>query len=61
MAAEGFDPAYGARPLKRSIQRMLQDPLAMAVLEGRFAPGDHIVATVGDDGKIEFEKGDGTA
>jgi ATP-dependent Clp protease ATP-binding subunit ClpB len=57
VATEGFDPAYGARPLKRSIQRMLQDPLAMAVLEGRFAPGDHIVATVGDDGKIAFESG----
>ena len=57
VAAEGFDPAYGARPLKRSIQRMLQDPLAMAVLEGRFAPGDHIVATAGDDGKIVFESG----
>jgi ATP-dependent Clp protease ATP-binding subunit ClpB len=56
VAAEGFDPAYGARPLKRSIQRMLQDPLAMAVLEGRFAPGDHIVATVDDAGKIAFEK-----
>ncbi len=57
VAAEGFDPAYGARPLKRSIQRMLQDPLAMAVLEGKFAPGDHIVATVGDDGRIAFESG----
>ncbi|MGK2934649.1 MAG: ATP-dependent chaperone ClpB [Gemmatimonadaceae bacterium] len=57
VAAEGFDPAYGARPLKRSIQRMLQDPLAMAVLDGRFASGDHIVAIVGDDGKIAFESG----
>ncbi|MEO6331768.1 MAG: AAA family ATPase, partial [Gemmatimonadaceae bacterium] len=56
VAAEGFDPAYGARPLKRSIQRMLQDPLAMAVLEGRFAAGDHILATVGEGGKISFEK-----
>ena len=61
VAAEGFDPAYGARPLKRSIQRMLQDPLAMAVLEGKFPPGAHIVATVGDDGRIAFESRDGTA
>ncbi len=61
VAAEGFDPAYGARPLKRSIQRMLQDPLAMAVLEGRFTPGDHIVATVGDGGKIAFDSGNRSA
>ena len=57
VAAEGFDPAYGARPLKRSIQRMLQDPLAMAVLEGKFIAGDHILATVGEGGKISFEAG----
>jgi len=61
VAAEGFDPAYGARPLKRSIQRMLQDPLAMAVLEGRFPPGSRIVATVDGEGRIDFKAGDGAA
>ncbi|HET9051050.1 MAG TPA: ATP-dependent chaperone ClpB, partial [Candidatus Dormibacteraeota bacterium] len=39
LAAEGYDPAFGARPLKRVIQRSLQDPIAMAILEGRFSPG----------------------
>jgi ATP-dependent Clp protease ATP-binding subunit ClpB len=41
---EGFDPAYGARPLKRTIQRLLENPFAKALLEGRFKPGDRIVA-----------------
>ncbi len=39
---QGFDPVYGARPLKRAIQRMIQNPLAMKILEGDFAEGDHI-------------------
>jgi ATP-dependent Clp protease ATP-binding subunit ClpA len=43
VAAEGHDPAFGARPLKRSIQRLLENPLAKALLEGRFKPGDQIV------------------
>jgi ATP-dependent Clp protease ATP-binding subunit ClpB len=42
IVAEGYDPIYGARPLKRAIQRLLQNPLAMAVLEGRYAEGDRI-------------------
>ena len=37
---EGYDPAYGARPLRRTIQRMIQDPLAMQILEGKVLPGD---------------------
>jgi ATP-dependent Clp protease ATP-binding subunit ClpB len=45
LAQEGFDPVYGARPLKRAIQKHIQNPLAMAVLEGRFHDGDHIVVT----------------
>jgi ATP-dependent Clp protease ATP-binding subunit ClpB len=40
LAEEGYDPTYGARPLKRVIQRRLQDPLAMAILEGRLRDGD---------------------
>jgi ATP-dependent Clp protease ATP-binding subunit ClpB len=41
---EGTDPAYGARPLKRTIQRLVENPLARGLLAGQFAPGDHIVA-----------------
>jgi ATP-dependent Clp protease ATP-binding subunit ClpB len=41
---EGTDPAYGARPLKRTIQRLVENPLARALLRGEFSPGDHIVA-----------------
>ena len=44
IATEGHDPAYGARPLKRAIQRLLENPLAKALLEGRFGPGETIVA-----------------
>ncbi|MCU0520496.1 MAG: ATP-dependent chaperone ClpB [Anaerolineae bacterium] len=43
LADEGYDPVYGARPLKRAIQRELQDPLSIAVLEGRFSPGSTIM------------------
>ncbi|MBC7239376.1 MAG: AAA family ATPase, partial [Chloroflexi bacterium] len=43
LADEGFDPVYGARPLKRTIQRRIQDPLAMALLEGQFKDGDTVV------------------
>jgi ATP-dependent Clp protease ATP-binding subunit ClpA len=42
IAAEGHDPAYGARPLKRSIQRLIENPLARALLENRFSPGTAI-------------------
>jgi len=40
---EGYDPAYGARPLRRAIQRLIQDPIALEILEGRVLPGDHVV------------------
>jgi len=49
IAEEGYDPAFGARPLKRTIQKLIQNPLALMVLEGRFAEGTHI--TVKPDGK----------
>ena len=59
LADEGYDPAFGARPLKRAVQRMLQNPLAMAVLEGRFKEGDVILADVGGDGEaLDFQHGD---
>jgi ATP-dependent Clp protease ATP-binding subunit ClpB len=56
IATEGYDPAFGARPLKRAIQRLLQNPLAMAVLEGRFSDGDHIVVGVDQKGELTFTK-----
>jgi ATP-dependent Clp protease ATP-binding subunit ClpB len=56
LATEGYDPAFGARPLKRAIQRLLQNPLALAVLEGRFVEGDHIVVGVDAKGELTFSK-----
>ncbi len=53
LAAEGYDPAFGARPLKRVIQRRLEDPLALAVLQGVFKDGDTIHVDV-VDGEITF-------
>jgi ATP-dependent Clp protease ATP-binding subunit ClpB len=44
---EGYDPVYGARPLKRTLQRRVLDPLAMRVLEGEFREGDHVVVEAG--------------
>jgi ATP-dependent Clp protease ATP-binding subunit ClpB len=44
IASEGYDPAFGARPLRRAIQRLVESPLAKALLEGRFPPGTRIVA-----------------
>jgi ATP-dependent Clp protease ATP-binding subunit ClpB len=55
VVSEGFDPMYGARPLKRTIQRRVLDPLAMRVLEGEFREGDQIRVDVGDAG-LSFEK-----
>jgi ATP-dependent Clp protease ATP-binding subunit ClpB len=56
IATEGYDPAFGARPLKRAIQRLLQNPLAMSVLEGKFAEGDTILVGVDGKGELAFEK-----
>jgi ATP-dependent Clp protease ATP-binding subunit ClpB len=55
LAEAGYDPVYGARPLKRVIQRNVQDPLALALLKGQFAAGD-TVRVEGRDAQIVFEK-----
>ena len=55
LVSEGYDPMYGARPLKRTIQRRVLDPLAMRVLEGEFHEGDRIVVDVGDN-ELRLEK-----
>ncbi len=54
LAEVGYDPVYGARPLKRTIQRQLQDPLAMRLIAGDFQPGDVIRAELKGDG-LQFE------
>ncbi len=57
IVAEGYDPVYGARPLKRAIQRLLQNPLAMAVLEGRYTEGDTVRVDRAKDGNhLTFER-----
>jgi ATP-dependent Clp protease ATP-binding subunit ClpB len=55
LVTEGYDPMYGARPLKRTIQRRVLDPLAMRVLEGEFKEGDRITVDVGENG-LMFDK-----
>jgi ATP-dependent Clp protease ATP-binding subunit ClpB len=60
IADAGYDPVYGARPLKRAIQRMVQDPLALKLLKGEFVAGDHIRVDEGPDGNIAFSKAEKT-
>jgi len=55
IADTGYDPVYGARPLKRVIQREVQDPLALALLRGEFAEGD-VMRVDARDGRVVFEK-----
>ncbi|MEW6427834.1 MAG: ATP-dependent chaperone ClpB [Thermodesulfobacteriota bacterium] len=57
----GYDPAFGARPLKRAIQRHVQDALAMKILEGAFGEGDTIVVDRALAGGLEFRRGEGGA
>jgi ATP-dependent Clp protease ATP-binding subunit ClpC len=55
LAKEGFDPAFGARPLRRAVQRIIEDPLSEEILMGRFTEGDTIRAEL-EDGKVIFKK-----
>ena len=54
LAEAGFDPVYGARPLKRAIQQQVENPLAQEILQGRFSPGDTIEVQVSED-QLEFQ------
>jgi ATP-dependent Clp protease ATP-binding subunit ClpB len=54
LANTGFDPVYGARPLKRAIQRLIQDPLAMKIIEGEIKEGNHVAMDV-KDGEVVFQ------
>jgi ATP-dependent Clp protease ATP-binding subunit ClpB len=55
LAEAGFDPVYGARPLKRAIQQQVENPLAEAILRGDFSPGETIVADA-DEGGLKFDR-----
>jgi ATP-dependent Clp protease ATP-binding subunit ClpB len=60
LAEEGWDPAYGARPLKRAIQRLVENPLALELLEGGFGEGD-TVRVDARDGELAFERSEAAA
>ena len=56
IADQGYSPVYGARPLKRSLQKLVLDPLAMEILSGKFAEGDRVVAGLSKKGEITLTK-----
>jgi len=58
LASEGYDPVYGARPLKRVIQRRVQNPLAMALLKGQFKEGDTVRVSAGAGGELALSRAD---
>jgi ATP-dependent Clp protease ATP-binding subunit ClpA len=57
LMTDGYDPAYGARPMRRSIQRLIQDPLSLRLLAGEYLAGETVVVDKdGDTSKLKFEK-----
>ncbi len=56
LVERGYDPAFGARPLKRAIQHYIEDPLALEILEGNFVEGDHILVDAGMNKQLVFRK-----
>jgi ATP-dependent Clp protease ATP-binding subunit ClpB len=56
IADQGYSPVYGARPLKRSLQKLILDPLAMEILAGKFSEGDIVVAGLSKKGEITLTK-----
>jgi ATP-dependent Clp protease ATP-binding subunit ClpC len=56
LVSEGYDPNLGARPLRRAVQRFIEDPLSDELLLGRFGDGDTIVAELDDEKKVFFRK-----
>jgi len=53
VASKGFDPAFGARPVKRTIQRLIEDPLSVKILSGEFAEGETVKMNV-SEGAVVF-------
>ena len=60
LAKEGFDPIYGARPLRRAIQRYVENPLSKMILQGEFQEGDSILVDIGAEG-LTFTRGKASA
>lgn len=56
LAEVGYDPVYGARPLKRAIQKQLETPIAKAILRGDFFDGDTILVDVGENERLSFQR-----
>jgi ATP-dependent Clp protease ATP-binding subunit ClpB len=56
IADAGFDPIFGARPLKRAIQNNLENPLAIKLLDGEFKTGEKIVVDIDSNGEVSFSK-----
>ena len=62
LLSEGYDPAYGARPMKRAIQRLIQDPLALKILDGEVRPGDEVMVSANPKtAEMKFERASVTA
>src|SRR6185312_12553613 len=59
LAREGYDPVYGARPLRRLIEHKIQNPIARQILQGAFVPEDRIRVRVGKDGELTFAREQG--
>jgi len=58
IAEIGYDPSYGARPLRRALQKRIEDGLAMRILEGEFAEGDRVTVDAGPKGGFTFRRSD---
>jgi ATPases with chaperone activity, ATP-binding subunit len=58
LVEEGYNPSYGARPLRRAIMRLLEDSLAEEILSGRVKDGDVAVVDVGEDGQVKVSPGE---
>ena len=61
ISEEGYSPMYGARPLKRALQRIIEDGLATKILKGDIAEGDNIIADMDEKGEVVFSKTAGGA
>jgi ATP-dependent Clp protease ATP-binding subunit ClpC len=57
LVEEGYDPSYGARPLRRAIMRLLEDSLAEAMLSGEISDGDTVAIDVDDEGQVKILQG----